>query len=429
MIASVRTAAGLGNPPEGYTTNASESLNNVLKRKVNFKRSEWPQFNNVLFDLIREQQEEFVKAVFSQGEYKMIDECQDLQVTHLNWIQMNSAQRKSKIEKAQKAKLHKDSHVFVEPEQSSSMHISKHLSIKLEDARISHVSRDKLKRMWEKAEKLCSGDGLVLPTAGAVGTARQVASLSAFDSGIAGTPHNVTSQVRKVGNEVKCDCPVYCSSPHVCQHALAAADDLGILDAYLQWLRKTKKGLNISQLIADKIPSDAGNKPSARRKGVAKTKKKQSASKICNPSPSSNSTCAQFVVSESTDTVSPTKNSCTPESFASSDNVSSESHSLFSNVANSPFSLNPPAYIAYPPPSNCHPPPSNCYPPPSNCYPPPSNCYPPPSNYYPPPFNAYPPPHNAYHSPYPPPLPILHFRWYHLWVTMHSQVLVHQLVN
>ena len=49
--------------------------------------------------------------------------------------------------------------------------------------------------MWEKAEKLCSGDGLVLPTAGVVGTARQVASLSAFDSGIAGTPHNVTSQV------------------------------------------------------------------------------------------------------------------------------------------------------------------------------------------------------------------------------------------
>ena len=64
----------------------------------------------------------------------MVDECQDLQVTHLNWIQMNSAQQKSKIERAQKAKLHKDSHVFVEPEQSSSMQISKHLSIKLEDA-------------------------------------------------------------------------------------------------------------------------------------------------------------------------------------------------------------------------------------------------------------------------------------------------------
>ena len=112
--------------------------------------------------------------------------------------------------------------------------------------------------MWEKAEELLSGDSFALPAAGAMETARQVASLSGFNSGIAATPHNVTSQIRKIGNEVKCDCPVYRSSPHVCQHALAAADDIGILDAYLQWLRKTKKGLNISQLIGDKIPSDAG---------------------------------------------------------------------------------------------------------------------------------------------------------------------------
>ena len=89
--------------------------------------------------------------------------------------------------------------------------------------------------MWEKAGELLSGDGFVLPAAGAMGTARQFASLSGFNSGIPGTHHNVTSQVRKIGNEVKCDSPVYHSSPHVCQHALAAADDLGILVAYLQW--------------------------------------------------------------------------------------------------------------------------------------------------------------------------------------------------
>ena len=37
MIASVRTLAGLGKPPQSYTTNGNESLNNVLERKVNFK--------------------------------------------------------------------------------------------------------------------------------------------------------------------------------------------------------------------------------------------------------------------------------------------------------------------------------------------------------------------------------------------------------
>jgi len=38
----------------------------------------------------------------------MVDECLDLQVTHLNWIQMDSSQWKSRIEKA---KVHKDYHV------------------------------------------------------------------------------------------------------------------------------------------------------------------------------------------------------------------------------------------------------------------------------------------------------------------------------
>ena len=83
--------------------------------------------------------------------------------------------------------------------------------------------------MWGKGEKLLSDCGLVLPAAGATKTSRQVASLSAL------APHNVTSQQWKVGTEIKCDCPVYRSSPHICQHALAAAEDIGVLSEYLQW--------------------------------------------------------------------------------------------------------------------------------------------------------------------------------------------------
>ena len=62
MIASVRLLAGLGNPPLCYTTNGNESLNNLLKRKVNFKRHEWPRFNEILFSAVKEQQAEFIKA-------------------------------------------------------------------------------------------------------------------------------------------------------------------------------------------------------------------------------------------------------------------------------------------------------------------------------------------------------------------------------
>jgi len=44
MLACVRCLAGLGNPPKYYKTNSNESLNNLLKRKVDFKRNEWPKF-------------------------------------------------------------------------------------------------------------------------------------------------------------------------------------------------------------------------------------------------------------------------------------------------------------------------------------------------------------------------------------------------
>ena len=89
------------------------------------------------------------------------------------------------------------------------------------------------------------------------------------------TPRNVTSRPRKVGIEVKCDCPVYRTSPNLCQHSLAAAEDMNILPDYIQWIHKTKKTLNLSLLVADHIPTNAGQKPTSRCKGVPKTKKQQ----------------------------------------------------------------------------------------------------------------------------------------------------------
>lgn len=39
---------------------------------------------------------------------------------------------------------------------------------------------------------------------------------------------------------------VYRSTPNVCQHSLAAAEDMGVLDEYLVWVRKSKAtGLNL----------------------------------------------------------------------------------------------------------------------------------------------------------------------------------------
>lgn len=54
-----------------------------MKRKVNFKQHE-------LHDAIKEQQAEFEKAIFCQGEYEVLPKYKHLQVSHLDWVQMSS---------------------------------------------------------------------------------------------------------------------------------------------------------------------------------------------------------------------------------------------------------------------------------------------------------------------------------------------------
>lgn len=53
MIRSVRLAAILGDPPERFYTNASESTNNILKQKVDRKSQTLPDFVNHLEELAR----------------------------------------------------------------------------------------------------------------------------------------------------------------------------------------------------------------------------------------------------------------------------------------------------------------------------------------------------------------------------------------
>ena len=44
MLKETRIKAGLRNPPSYFTTNSSESVNVLLKNKVEYKKSELPEF-------------------------------------------------------------------------------------------------------------------------------------------------------------------------------------------------------------------------------------------------------------------------------------------------------------------------------------------------------------------------------------------------
>lgn len=76
MLRNVREEAGLGSPPEEFSTNACESINAALKGKFNYKKSNLPQFLDKLKELIDEQAKEVECAVIKRGKYIFQQEYQ-----------------------------------------------------------------------------------------------------------------------------------------------------------------------------------------------------------------------------------------------------------------------------------------------------------------------------------------------------------------
>ena len=74
MITTVRVKAGLGSPPQAFYTNASECVNNVIKVKVNYQKSELPKLVQMLQELVAEQQREAEKAIVGCGKYTLAAE-------------------------------------------------------------------------------------------------------------------------------------------------------------------------------------------------------------------------------------------------------------------------------------------------------------------------------------------------------------------
>lgn len=56
MLRPVKEQAGLGCPPDAFTTNVSKSVNALLKNKVDYKRHELPAFLEKLRQAINEQE-------------------------------------------------------------------------------------------------------------------------------------------------------------------------------------------------------------------------------------------------------------------------------------------------------------------------------------------------------------------------------------
>lgn len=58
MMNPLRAEAGLGSPPEPFTTNTSESVNSIIKAHVSYKPSQLMEFTEKIREAIDEQERE-----------------------------------------------------------------------------------------------------------------------------------------------------------------------------------------------------------------------------------------------------------------------------------------------------------------------------------------------------------------------------------
>ena len=174
MLKPVREKAGLGNPPNIFTTNASEAVNALLKSKLNYKRSELSEFVKKMAEFVKEQKEEFERAVIDCGKFKLSDRYKQMAVTQGRWCQMSVESRTAHLNS-----FHKFSFVRSSEKASVSNHIV--LSVSANEAALSSlVPLSLYEGIWTKAAQLLQSKGSIAPAPGYPEGAKTVKSYLDF---------------------------------------------------------------------------------------------------------------------------------------------------------------------------------------------------------------------------------------------------------
>ena len=252
MLKPVREEAGLGVPPSRFTTNASESINAMLKRKVEYKRNELPTFMNHLKQLVDEQEREIERAVVGRGKYEFLGEYKHLEIKEAVWFKMTREQRKKHMQKVASVKPCFTS----DDEQLSSANTSStavKLCVRPEEFHTGlKIPLPAVQGIWKKAEELLGDANAISPAPGYDSKCRMVMSRSGK------RPHLVTYS--KSG-KFSCDneCPNW-KSMNICSHSVAVAHVNNSLKEFCDLYRKSKHLPSISRLVLTGLPCGVGKK-------------------------------------------------------------------------------------------------------------------------------------------------------------------------
>ena len=286
VLPQVRCRAGLKDPLALFTTNCSESLNNVIKMEVEWKESKLPVLVEHLQSIGDRQSAELERAVISRGEWSFLAHYRSLVISETQWFShMSGEAKKRHLKKVFNLKpiavqLHKESTSIdlssvpasTVAKGKSKMPVSSNtsdkcgLSVGWEECNLVNISDSTLQNIWKKAEQLvtCTQKQILNVPWTSDSKSRLVKSSSSPQ------PHMVTSDPNN-DKIYRCDdkCPMY-KGFSLCSHVIAAAEDNGDLKSFLDNISNSCTP-NLSAIVMNGIPSGSG-----RKGGVPKRKRGKS---------------------------------------------------------------------------------------------------------------------------------------------------------
>lgn len=145
MLKRIRVEAGLGNPPEEYTSNDPEA--------ANFNNEFIEEMRNIVDKQFRNED----RAVFGKGPYEIRPEFQHLAVSDVQWGKLSAEERVTRIERYVKSGMESKKDVSNKRRKVSSVQalsLTPLLSVTASTAGISTVPPSILATMFDKANDL-----------------------------------------------------------------------------------------------------------------------------------------------------------------------------------------------------------------------------------------------------------------------------------
>ena len=217
-LKGLREQAGLGSPPRPCYINSNEAMNRVIKEKTQWKKHQWPEFNDRMKELVGQQQRDVEKAVLHEGEYTLKPQFKELEVSEPGkWWRMNEGQRSQCLKRFNECTVEEPKSMPAGSRKGKEKQGKAPVTVTptAEDAsQMLSIPLDSIHGIWRKAADLCADATAVAPMPGGGSKDRFVLARSSVQ------PHAVTVK----GDLYHCDSHcLHFQSLSLCSHSVMAA--------------------------------------------------------------------------------------------------------------------------------------------------------------------------------------------------------------